>query len=217
MLDSFVMPWAWDGLGAQLALDHRSSCAARLGSAVMCWYLKQSDTTLEEKSNAGIVMMLMNAAGIAAFNAWAVPPVTGDIHAHLVDLCPDPDLRDDRAHHAATDARRVAGRGVVRSARLLDRVAARRTGARAGLRVHHLLADLRVRVRRRGAGARPAAHRPASARGAGSRELSPRRAARAPAAWARSGAPSIVCWRATRRSSWCGPKCSAPATRTKRG
>ncbi len=32
------------------------------------------------------------------------------------------------------------------------------------------------------------------------------------AAWARSGAPSIACWRATRRSSWCGRRCSARAT-----
>ena len=36
-------------------------------------------TSLEEKTNAGIVMMLMNAAGIAAFNAWAVPPAGNDI------------------------------------------------------------------------------------------------------------------------------------------
>ena len=32
------------------------------------------------------------------------------------------------------------------------------------------------------------------------------------AAWARCGAPSIGCSRATRRSSWCAPKCSARAT-----
>ena len=78
LLDSFIMPWAWDGWVRNWRSITLELCGS-IGSAVMCWYLKQSDTTLEEKSNAGIVMMLMHAAGIAAFNAWAVPPVHGDI------------------------------------------------------------------------------------------------------------------------------------------
>ena len=146
---------------------------------VMCWYLRQSDTTLEEKSNAGIVMMLMHAAGIAAFNAWAVPPADRRHHARS---------RGSRlliliyAMIAPSTPRRmligVARRRVIRSARLLDRLAARGTRARPGIRVRHLLADVCVRVRRGRAGARPAAHRPASARGAGPRQLSAGRAAR---------------------------------------
>jgi serine/threonine-protein kinase len=41
--------------------------------------LRRSGTTLENKSNAGVLMMLMHGAGIAAFNAWAVPPAGTDI------------------------------------------------------------------------------------------------------------------------------------------
>jgi eukaryotic-like serine/threonine-protein kinase len=77
-LDSFILPWAWDGWVRNWRAIVLELCGFT-ASAVMCWYLRQSDTTLEEKSKAGIVMMLGHAAGIAAFNAWAVPPVSGDI------------------------------------------------------------------------------------------------------------------------------------------
>jgi serine/threonine-protein kinase len=76
MLDSFLIPWAWGTRNWRAIV--LQLCGA-IGSAVMCWYLRQSDTTLEAKSKAGMVMMLMHAAAIAAFNAWAVPPVSGDI------------------------------------------------------------------------------------------------------------------------------------------
>jgi serine/threonine-protein kinase len=78
ILDSFIMPWLWDGWVRNWRSIVLELCGA-IGSAVMSWYLKQSDTTLETKSNAGIIMMLMQGAGIAAFNAWAVPPVGDDI------------------------------------------------------------------------------------------------------------------------------------------
>jgi eukaryotic-like serine/threonine-protein kinase len=78
MLDSFILPWAWDGWVRNWRAIVLEVCGFT-GAAVMCWYLRQSSTTLEEKSKAGIVMMLGHAAGIAAFNAWAVPPVSGDI------------------------------------------------------------------------------------------------------------------------------------------
>src|SRR5688572_14963027 len=78
MLDSFIMPWLWDGWMRNWRAIVLQLCGAT-GSAVWCWYLRQSETTLEEKSHAGILMMLMHAAGIAAFNAWAVPPKGDDI------------------------------------------------------------------------------------------------------------------------------------------
>jgi tRNA A-37 threonylcarbamoyl transferase component Bud32 len=78
MLDSFIMPWLWDGWVRNWRAIVLQLCGSS-GSAVWCWYLRQSDTTLENKSNAGILMMLMHGAGIAAFNAWAVPPAGTDI------------------------------------------------------------------------------------------------------------------------------------------
>ena len=118
--------------------------------------------------------------------------------------------------HAAADADRVAGRR-----RSFDPLAywiawlAGRPRARSGLRVRDLLAELRLRLRRGGAGACPAAPRPAAARSAGARQLSPGRTAR-------HGGMGEV-WRAEHRllarerpSSWCGPRCSARATRARR-
>jgi tRNA A-37 threonylcarbamoyl transferase component Bud32 len=76
MLDSFIMPWlGWVRNWRSITLE---VCGAG-GSAAMYWYLRQSAITLEGKSNAGIAMMLMHGAGIAAFNAWAVPPAGDDI------------------------------------------------------------------------------------------------------------------------------------------
>ena len=78
ILDSFIMPWLWDGWERNWRAIVLQLCGST-GSAVWCWYLRQSDTTLENKSSAGIAMMLMHGAGIAAFNAWAVPPAGTDI------------------------------------------------------------------------------------------------------------------------------------------
>ena len=78
LLDSFVMPWLWDGWVRNWRAIGLQVCGAS-ASAVMCWYLRRASTTLEAKSDAGIAMMLMQGAGIAAFNAWAVPPAGTDI------------------------------------------------------------------------------------------------------------------------------------------
>jgi hypothetical protein len=78
MLDSFIMPWLWDGWVRNWRAIVLQLCGSS-GSAVWCWYLRRSGTTLENKSNAGVLMMLMHGAGIAAFNAWAVPPAGTDI------------------------------------------------------------------------------------------------------------------------------------------
>jgi serine/threonine-protein kinase len=78
MLDSFLMPWLWEGWVRNwraITLQVGGST----GSAAMYWYLRHASTTVERKTNAGLVMMLMHAAGIAAFNAWAVPPAGDDI------------------------------------------------------------------------------------------------------------------------------------------
>ena len=78
LLDSLILPAVWEGYDHNWRAIVLELCGS-IGSGVMCLYLRQSDTTLEEKSNAGIVMMLMHALGIAMFNAWAVPPVSGDL------------------------------------------------------------------------------------------------------------------------------------------
>src|SRR5262245_7514120 len=77
-LDSFVMPWVWNGWVRNWRAISLQICGVA-GSAVMYWHLRRSSTTLEEKSNAGITMMLIQGAAIAAFNAWAVPPRGDDI------------------------------------------------------------------------------------------------------------------------------------------
>src|SRR5678816_3658330 len=78
MLDSFVMPWLWSGW-----VRNWRAITLQLGgvtgSAVMYWHLRSASTSIESKSNAGVAMMLMHGAGIAAFNAWAVPPAGTDI------------------------------------------------------------------------------------------------------------------------------------------
>ena len=78
MLDSFVMPWLWNGW-----VRNWRAITLQLGgvtgSALMYWHLRSASTSIESKSNAGVAMMLMHGAGIAAFNAWAVPPAGTDI------------------------------------------------------------------------------------------------------------------------------------------
>jgi hypothetical protein len=49
-----------------------------VGSAIMRRYLCRADTPAEHKSSIGIGMMLMNAALIAAANAWAMPALPAD-------------------------------------------------------------------------------------------------------------------------------------------
>src|SRR5688572_4916353 len=78
MLDSFIMPWLWDGWVRNWRAIILQLCGAT-GSAVMYWYVRRASTSIESKSNAGVAMMLMHGAGIAAFNAWAVPPAGTDI------------------------------------------------------------------------------------------------------------------------------------------
>jgi eukaryotic-like serine/threonine-protein kinase len=78
MLDSFIMPWLWDGWVRNWRAIILQLCGAT-GSAVMYWHLRSASTSIESKSNAGVAMMLMHGAGIAAFNAWAVPPAGDDI------------------------------------------------------------------------------------------------------------------------------------------
>jgi serine/threonine-protein kinase len=78
LMDSFILPVVWEGWTRNWRSIALQLCGS-IGSGVMCLYLRHASITNEEKGNAGIVMMLMHAAGIAAFNAWAVPPVSGDI------------------------------------------------------------------------------------------------------------------------------------------
>src|SRR5262245_9723511 len=63
MLDSFIMPWLWDGWVRNWRAIVLQLCGS-FGSAVWCWYLRRSDTTLENKGDAGVLMMLMHGAGI---------------------------------------------------------------------------------------------------------------------------------------------------------
>ena len=111
----------------------------------------------------------------------------------------------------------VAGRGLDGSARASGRVPARRSGSVAGQPVILCWPNYACAVRRGRPceGAAADGRRLREAQELGSYHLiellGPRRA------WARSGAPSTGCSRATRRSSWCGRKCSARATTTKPG
>ena len=77
ILDTFILPalypgWVrnWRAVGVQLW---------GAGASAVMWGYLRSSTTLENKTNAGLVMMLIHAAGIASFNAWAVPPSGNDI------------------------------------------------------------------------------------------------------------------------------------------
>jgi len=78
MLDSFLLPWLWEGWVRNWRAITLQACGVT-GSAAMYWHLRRSSTSIERKSNAGVAMMLMHGAGIAAFNAWAVPPPGTDI------------------------------------------------------------------------------------------------------------------------------------------
>jgi eukaryotic-like serine/threonine-protein kinase len=44
-------------------------------SVVMRWYLRRTGTSIERKSTLGLAVMIMNAALIAAANAWAMPAI----------------------------------------------------------------------------------------------------------------------------------------------
>src|SRR5512138_1212161 len=46
-----------------------------IGSGVMCYYMRRPNTGAEQKNDAGPMLMLTHAVGIAVFNAWAYPPV----------------------------------------------------------------------------------------------------------------------------------------------
>jgi serine/threonine-protein kinase len=78
MMDSFILPWTWQGWMRNWRSITLQLCGVT-GSALMYWYVRRAGTSVERKSNAGIAMMLMHGAGIAAFNAWAVPPAGDDI------------------------------------------------------------------------------------------------------------------------------------------
>ena len=49
-----------------------------VGSVIMRWYLCRAETSADLKSSIGLGMMLMNAALIAAANAWAMPAIPAD-------------------------------------------------------------------------------------------------------------------------------------------
>jgi serine/threonine-protein kinase len=72
-LDTVILPIAWKGWMRNWTAIYLQLCGS-IGSGLWLLYLKRAATTNEEKSNAGIGMMLMHAALIAAFNAWAIPP-----------------------------------------------------------------------------------------------------------------------------------------------
>ncbi len=78
MMDSFILPWVWQGWMRNWRSITLQLCGVT-GSALMYWYVRSASTSIESKSNAGVAMMLMHGAGIAAFNAWAVPPSGEDV------------------------------------------------------------------------------------------------------------------------------------------
>ena len=118
MLDSFVMPWLWSGWIRNWRAISLQLCGVA-GSAVMYWHLRsrqhqhreQEQRRRRDDADARCrdrgVQCLGSAAGRRRHPA------------DLVDLPADPDLRDDRAEHAAAHAHRVDHRRVVRSDRVL--------------------------------------------------------------------------------------------------
>jgi serine/threonine-protein kinase len=61
---------------------------AALVAFVMCFFVRTSKATDAAKTNAGLAFMLLNAAGIAALNAWAslLPPRLDEVHISWITV-----------------------------------------------------------------------------------------------------------------------------------
>jgi len=77
-VESVILPILWTG-------RHRNWRAitielfGSIGSGVMCYYMRRSTSEAEQKNNVGPAMMLIHAACIAVFNAWAYPPMGNEL------------------------------------------------------------------------------------------------------------------------------------------
>ena len=81
-LDVIVMP-AMTGLRNWRSIP--IELAAIAASAAFCLFIHRSRASVAAKLDAGLVYMLLNAAGIAALNAWATVPVRlGQIHVSWI-------------------------------------------------------------------------------------------------------------------------------------
>ena len=81
VMDMFVLPYA-TGMPRNwrsLALEFMGTLVA----LVVGLYAATSDASSQRKADVGIVVMLANAAGIAALNTWAIPPPTSVPPAYL--------------------------------------------------------------------------------------------------------------------------------------
>ena len=195
----------------------RSRSAGMAASALM--YLVRAATARgirrRRRPRSSLAFLVLNAIFVAILNTWLVPPVPDADDSSVVDHGRHPDLRDDRAGVAAEDAGGLARRGVDGSARAAGRLSAGRSGGVAAARGDPRAAELLVRRSwrccRRGSctGSAAGCARRRSSAATSSSSCS------GTAAWARSGARATSCWPATPRSSWCGRRCSARATRPK--
>ena len=80
LMDLFVLPLLMQA-GRRNWRAIAIESAATLGAAAMCPYVLKSAASLDAKTRTGLVFMLLNAAAIAIYNAWATPvPGPGEIH-----------------------------------------------------------------------------------------------------------------------------------------
>jgi eukaryotic-like serine/threonine-protein kinase len=81
VMDLFVLPYA-----TGMPRNYRSLTLEFMGTLVALvvgLYAATSDASSQRKSDVGIVVMLANAAAIAALNTWAIPPPTSVPPAYL--------------------------------------------------------------------------------------------------------------------------------------
>ena len=85
-MDLVVVP-AGNGTGLRNGRSIAIEIAAIVASAVMYAFVRHGRASVQAKLNAGLAYMLLNAAGIAALNAWAsLHPRNGEIHISWITV-----------------------------------------------------------------------------------------------------------------------------------
>jgi eukaryotic-like serine/threonine-protein kinase len=85
-MDLVVVP-AGNGTGLRNGRSIAIEIAAIAASAVVYAFIRSGGASVQAKLNAGLAYMLLNAAGIAALNAWAsLQPRIGEIHISWITV-----------------------------------------------------------------------------------------------------------------------------------
>ena len=194
-MDGLVRPAdARHGVSDQERRDRsRVDRAVRLDAGCIVRFARHSAQT---KTDAALVYFVLNAAAVALLNYWKHAPVlamTGLLSWNTVVILVAAMIIP------ASPTRILVASLVAASTDPLAVWVAHLRGADVAVGGRHaraVHAELRVRGRRRAALSRAATNRPKAAAGPGHGQLSPRWNCSDAAAWARSGAPAIACWRA---------------------